>query len=263
MILFADGNTANSLQNAIGPVWQIFIMPQEFDPNSIDTLTLDDVLSQNIGVIKATSSILANKSLKFVQSAASLPNPSIGLEEHNPFDANGPLFRVGVKMVSGVGLSDVDKLRLVLDNNDSYVTSLVADDPRAVLTFDLSAIVDVASIVFNCDKPYTVECFTTQWKPFVAGTMCSRIRITLSQSCTTGNLRVYTNNELSVDSSIKTAAYAVLVSNKGQSMTTPLMLVDVVDWRTEGTMHLNSTEIASAQCPSLVHLELKPKLLEA
>lgn len=262
MILFADGNTANSLQSVVGPTWQIFLLPQTFDPLTIESLTLDSLIAQNIGVIAATSSIQANKSLKFVQTSISLPCPNIGREDSMPQDSTGPLYRVGVRGVSGVSLSDVDKLRLLLDNNSSYVVSLFPDDPRAVLTFDLSDSVAVNSIAFTSNKAYSVECFTTQWQPFVAGTVCSRIRVTLSASSTTGNLKVYTRDSSKVDSSVKVAAYAALVSNKSQTLPTPIIILDVTDWRAAGTARVSNSDVLAASCPSLVHLELKPKLLE-
>lgn len=267
MIVFADINTGTSLNTLIGPNWQIFLQPASFDPESIETLTLDSLLASHMGIIAASSSLLANKTIKFVHAAKSMPNPSVGQEENMPRDNGEYLYRVGIVGISAIDLTDLEKMRLLLNNNTQFSKTFTPLDPKAVFTVTLNTEVRVDKIAYTCNIPYTVECFTTEWVPFVAGTVCSAIRITLSvqttSTVTSGNIVVYTKDASAIDITEDIASYAVLISNAAQTPPLPAMVVDVSNWDTEGTLMLNDNIVGAAQCPTLLNLALKPVLLEA
>lgn len=265
MIVFADGNTSLSLQNVAGPSWQLFLLPTTFDTASIETLTFDQLCASHLGVIAATSSLLTSKAIKFVHTAKSMPNRVCGRTEFEPSNDAGALYRVGINKVSGGTLSDLDKIRLLMDNSDSLLRTLAIDAPERVITYDLNTVATIDRIDFNSNQPYTVECFTTEWVPFVLGTECSKIRITLgSGNVTCYNLAAYTNDASKVEVNEDVVGFGVLVPSNviAGVTTTPMLLVDVTGWQTEGNARLNTVEPPAAFCPSLLHLALKPVLLE-
>lgn len=263
MLVYANPNTANSIQLLAGSSWQIFFMPKTFDPETIETIDFKYLCANHVGVVNATSFLLPSRAIKFVHTNKAMPNLSIGLEETEPSDFTGSLYRVGVKDVVGTNLTDYDKMRLLFENNVAYSIALSSIDPGRVLEFELAKEVSVDQIVFQSNGTYSVECFTTSWVPFVAGTVCSKIRITLGYgSITTTSIKVYTHDELSVEENLAEIGFAVLVPNKLIAGDIPLMVVDVTDWRTTGTARINETIQAAAHCPTLSHLELLPILLE-
>lgn len=263
MIVFADGNTSLSLQTVAGPSWQLFLLPTTFDTATIETLTFDQLCASHIGVVAVSSAALPNKALKFVHVSKSMPNRVCGLPESEPFNAAGPLYRVGINKVSGGTLNDLEKIRLLMDNTESLLRTLAVDAPERVVTYDLNTVATIDRLDFTSNQPYTVECFTTAWVPFVLGTECSKIRITLgSGNVTCFNLAVYTNDASKVVANTDTIGFGVLVPYKVIAGTTPMLLVDVADWQSTGTARINEVVLPAAHGPSLLHLALKPVLLE-
>lgn len=267
MLVFADPNTATSLNGLCGPNWQIFLQPASFNTENID-INLDSLLLSHLGVLAASSTVVsATRAIKFAHKATSMPNPRIGREETLPIEDNLPLYRVGIIGISAIDLSDVDKMRLLFDNNTQFSKVFSVNDPKAVITLDLVDSVAVDKVQFSCSTSYSIECFTTEWIPFVVGTECSKLRITIATptnaTVTASNIVVYTRDGTRVVEGDQEAVFAVIISNVAQTLPMPAIVVDVSNWNAVGTLKLNFNQVGAAQCPTLLNLSLKPVLLEA
>lgn len=296
MLAMNSANAMQSIQDYCGPNWFVFLMdsalydeanPTQLSDLNFDPSDIDQLMSRSRGVVQASSNIV-NGVLTFTHASNQVTCRQNGLPAQNTYQGNTPLYIVpAINLRAGGGRAQLTLAeRISILNDDNVGTSFPLNASIQTFTADcVPANVKYVEIEFGTQIPTfdistnSVSNGLTQHTKTLVGTNrysidntrgdISQVIFSFAASQTIFEIRaIRFYSEAVIPTLNASFEYAILrpltwnTTITGASAPAPYLLVDCGGPMSSATLRVNRQSYKPNDFISLMHLQIKPQVLE-